>query len=206
MSCIQDLKSNLKNNVKSLCSLLPSSEDNVYRCCQGSYIVKLFNHTDADDNKIRKELSIYDRLAQTQFREYFSDKPELFTDDQGKALIYETSPDIFTLYYLIFDSRPENVECKKFVYFVVEKVVAMLEELNRNGIYHGDIHDGNVIFNCKTKKVQFIDVESVKILPFDDVNAKSTQKQITSDVEMIEYYKNKLASLDQKLRKHGVDD
>lgn len=185
MSCLKNLDIDIKNMCKKI-----SSFENVYKCCNNSYIVKLFDNSIENNLIIDKELSIYNKILNTSYSDYFCSKPLLFKDEYGQALIYETSNEIYTLYYLYFDDLNENMECKSKKYEIIKNVVLMLEELNKNGIYHGDAHEGNIIYNCSTNKIQFVDVESVKILPFDNKHPK-LKSCIQSDIEMIQYYKDK---------------
>jgi len=187
MDCINYIKSDMSNIVLSpTCQRLPAS-GNVFKCCTGSYIIKLFYKSDPDDvRKFHKELAVFDKLdhIDPQLRSFFCQRPEIFEDELGFAYIYPTNEHIFTLHTLQFSTIEDN-PCVQQLQSIINRAVEMLTILNANGIYHGDAHNGNIIYNCQTDTVQFIDVELTKILPADAGN-KFLNKAILEDKNSIE--------------------
>lgn len=105
-------------------------------------------------NKIRYEYYMYSKINKTKYKKYFEKIPYFFEDSTGVALVFQSD----------INSIP-IMRCSKdmITQEIYDEIVRRLQELYDNKIYISDMHDANVIYNIKNKKIYFIDLENMFI-------------------------------------------
>src|SRR3990167_2024499 len=147
------------------CNLIHGKNNNgVYKC--DNYYIKIRLR----DSDCKHEYELYKKIEQSPANELFIESPMLYTDHEGCALVFKNDHDTESLINIY--KKDETL-----FYTLLPKAIDLIADLhNIYRISHGDAHLGNIIYNYKTKKLKFIDLEN---LSFNSL-LKFSKSELTS--------------------------
>ena len=144
--------------------------DGVYKCTYDleTYYVKI----NRQSKFLEKEYKNYKRLDDQckELRSLFVDTPFYHKDHDYITLVFKSNDDWMTLCQILFKSITE-------FFVVLPLAIRLILTINTFDITHCDAHMSNILFNYKTKKIKFIDVESISFETDDKIQRYKTSTE-----------------------------
>lgn len=159
----------------------------------GMYYKQSYTFTGISDT-LEEEFDLLDRLHKFEpdyFVKPYSMITKNKTGDRGYIMTYAKGKPL--LYYVsLFHMGKLKSEDYKNLYGVMNRLVKVILDLHQNGLYHGDIHDENIIIDIDKAEFKIIDPypmkEDIKTMRLKDLDGLRDILRSLSKSEKMELY------------------